>query len=242
MRVLVVSLLGALVPVLVAATGCDGPASDVQETRPEPSGPKHVRAEGLPALNDPLPLLDGGRVELSPPGDWKTYPRKAGYVARFYYYKTTALPRILVTVTEGENQGLAAATKDNLPELSKVVDAIIEKKYGKDTKLLEPAKQMIIGGQPWIRYVYKASLKGLIAECQVLKTVAGGRVYTVELQVIEGKLLDYRDDAYAVAGGMKFLSIAKEPDESDGQESAGGDVDDIGGLDAADKRAGENAE
>ena len=49
----------------------------------------------------------------------------------------------------------------------------------------------------------------------ILKTVGSGRIYTVELQVYhQPDRIEYRDEAYAIAGGMRYLNVTNGTDST----------------------------
>jgi hypothetical protein len=52
-------------------------------------------------------------------------------------------------------------------------------------------------------------------ERQVIQTQLADRVYTIELQVFEGTILQYRDAGYAVAASLRPAASAKPDDSND---------------------------
>jgi hypothetical protein len=186
------------------------------------SGIKVVAADKLPPLGDYLPPLDVGRIEAAPPKDWKVPSRGSQCLARFVA-GTSELPRVEITGEDSSYGEIQTLTKD---DLQKFTDMIV-KELADRQDVLEPALPMIIGDTPYVRHVRKSIINfkrtnvndRVPVERQILQTIAGGRVYTVDLQIAEGTLgqnPQFRDAAYAVAAGIRFLkagdsSVPAEP-------------------------------
>jgi hypothetical protein len=170
-------------------------------------------------LGDYLPPLDNGRVEVAPPFKWYVRPRASNYVARFVLDRTrrALLPRISVTVERVSWEGFSRLGADNVLEFR---DRVAEQ-FSETTRkaMLEPARAVILGDVPCVRYVvskrFRRGDREVSAECQVIKTWHQSRIYTVSLDVFAGHLLEYHTDAYAVVAGMKFHEVAEEPPSSD---------------------------
>lgn len=205
MKLTLTALLGwALCASLICATaGCGGGSTQPEsEGEDETISVKKVSAAKLPALEDYLPPLDDGRIELAAPKDWTTMSREAKYVARFIKGDALSLPRILVTVDPSDIDGLDTADEDNVTELARQTAANLKQRKA---ALLEDARPMLLGDNAFARYVLKSKYRGAPIERQMLQTVVDGRLYTVDLQVATSEdLKKYRDDAYAVAAGLKF--------------------------------------
>ncbi len=176
-----------------AGEASGGPAGD--------SGIRKVSAANLPPLADPSPTSDP-TVEAAGPEGWKRLPRKDDQYLIGWYGGTTpnALPRIFIRVTEWTGQA-GDTTKENVIALAEE----IEQKLTRENKpVKEPPLAMVLGDTPYVRYVEDARVGQVRAEKQVLQRIANGRLYTVELQIYDGKILDSRDHAYAVAAGLKI--------------------------------------
>jgi hypothetical protein len=74
---------------------------------------------------------------------------------------------------------------------------------------------MVLRDAVWLRHVEEAHLGKAKAEKQVLQRVVGGRLYTVDLEVYDGKILEKRDGAavrdfaYSVAAELQFTPVEK---------------------------------
>ena len=198
-----VSLLFAACLAALLAVGCGG-KSKVIEGEAEAPTIRKVSADKLPALDEYLPPLDDGKLELAGPKDWKRMSREAKYLARFVKGDPLGLPRVLVTAEQADIAQFETADEENVVEFANIIGARL--KDGKAT-VLEPSRPMMIGQHAFARYVLRAKFKNANIERQMLQTLVGGRLYTIDLQVADGELLkhrEHRDAAYAVAAGLKF--------------------------------------
>ena len=199
----------AVCPLMIALTlGCGGsggekPGEGGKAT--ESSGLKKVSAAKLPALGDYLPALDGGKVEIAPPKGWKILSRDNKYLTRMVLGSEIGLPRILVTVEESNWEGAGSTTGANVVEHAGLVAADLKERK---IEPVEPPKPMQIGENAFVRYVLKSKMGPKIIERQMLQTVSGVRLYTIDLQVPKDEIVKHRDEAYAVAAGMKFTPSA----------------------------------
>jgi hypothetical protein len=179
-----------------------------------------------------LAPLDGGRLELAAPAGWKTRPRAPENLAEFYYVSLNNLPRIQVIALDSRHEGFETITEKNVAAFARLLDKELFATRGKS--IIEPAKPMIIGGVPCVRYVLRIKIKTLVdrvyvyndAELQVLETIHNGRLYRVELRVLEGTILMHRDASYAVLSSLKFYDVSAptgndaEPPEAPAQPMA----------------------
>jgi hypothetical protein len=176
---------------------------------------KTYTLEQLPAVrsDESLYRLDGGRITVAPPGEWQFGSKQKNIVCRFYLTDREGLPRIVVRSEPTVVGEIKDVTAENVVAYAEEVAKDLEAKGKKPQENLRP---LILGENPWVRYVKKAryprggegSQDMVDAEWQVLQTVRGGRTYYVDWQVLAGKLATettQRDAAYAVAGTMKFL-------------------------------------
>lgn len=207
----VMTIFGLIVVASLSLVGCGSadPAPDGQDGAPETvvedpaeetGGIKKVSAAKLPALGDPLPPLDGGRVtELAPPKNWEPLGRDNKHVARFTTDKKNPndLPRIMITA-----QDAAGFTEDVTAENVADFAASVA---GEDKKFLEDPKPILIGDNAYARYVTSAKKGSRIVERQVLETVFDGRRYAIALEVYSENLTKSRDHAYAVAAAVKYV-------------------------------------
>ncbi len=192
---------------------------------------KQYKLSELPKLGDPLPPLDGGRVQLAPPTGWHVLPRSSDYVTGFYKTDRNKLPRIIIDGAD-EADGPATLTAAELPAFVKKIEAEVNKDLTDNEVLLEPVRPLILGDTPCARYVRAAKIRVLssavAAEQMFLVTVLNGRRYTLRLQVAKGELLGARDACYSVAAHLKPAEgapsgPAAEPEEpaaeANGEES-----------------------
>jgi hypothetical protein len=175
---------------------------------------KHIDAGSL-ALGDYLPPLDDSRIEIAPPADWRPMPRDSKYVVRFYKEARNGLPRIEVVVEDVDAEGITDVTEENLSDFISWANKQLEER---GTAVLEPPIALVIGKNPCARFVSNLKLKlgdnTLLAERQSLQVSRGGRLYTINLLILPGTLLQSRDAGYAVCAGLRFL----EPDTVGGKE------------------------
>jgi hypothetical protein len=204
-----------------AATSESQPtASPIKTQAVSESGYKRRLAEDLPAVGDPLPPLDDGRVEIAGPEGWRPLLRNSKYLAAFIKEGGRQLPRIVATVGDPPADVLDDTAEDNAHVLAEVLDAGLRQD---DTKVVpEHCVPIILGERTFVRHVRLATMGGDPVVIQSLQTVAGGRLYTVELicavNAADGReyvqsLKTYRDDGYSVAANMKFT--AAEPGPAD---------------------------
>jgi hypothetical protein len=216
-------ILAALVAMV--APGCDSgslpaPATGVSATpatapAPSSSGYKVRLTEDLPTVGDALPPLDDGRIEIAGPQGWRTLPRNSReYLVGFVPGQASQLPRIVVTVKDPP-AGLEDTTEDNAHQLAESLDA----GQRSNAKLVVPEHclPIILGDRTFVRHVRLARMDGDPVVIQSLQTVAGGRLYSVELicavNAADGReyassLKEHRDQGYAVAANMKFTAGA----------------------------------
>jgi hypothetical protein len=225
--------------------GCGGSGGD--SPPPGASGttrPKVYTREQLPALEDYLPPQDEGRVEVAGPRGWNVMSRREEYVARFAEKSGSAPPRILITAEPAPGGNPGNVTADNLDQFKAFIEPIVRKGLLQGEELREPVRMVILGEQPWARYIRGGKFKTMDIDRQFLKTIAGGRIYTVELQIFRGNLMDHRDIAYAVAAGMRFLKT-DAAGGTGGEGSLGdllGGADEGGGEEGADENNGKQPE
>ena len=178
-------------------TAADPP--DAQRFKPLPLKP--VDEGSLPKLSEYLPGIDG-KVDIAPPESWIPKGRSKDYLVAFVREKSAAVPSILVKADTAAGD-FADVTAENVIDYAIAVQGTL-------SDPIESARPMKIGRHHFARYVKEAKIAGLPAEVQVLMTVRDGRTYTIELRIRDVEdLKKYRDQAYAVAAGLKFAADAK---------------------------------
>ena len=228
-----VTVVGTLC--LLLLTGCpseteQSDSSTQKGSKPPAESPakpltlRTVTADSLrltEVLADAIPV-EPGKLEVSGPVDWGLAPRSSDYIARFYLDRTrrTRLPRIWLTAKTIPEPAIATVTKENVVEYATNVAKQLASES--DQELLEPVIPMLIGNRPCARYVRKTRFKfkdgnnvrSIVAERQILVTMVAGREFTVDLHILPGEIKQFRDLAYAVLAGIKFLD-ATEPAPED---------------------------
>jgi hypothetical protein len=193
---------------VMALLGCraEGPGGGDEAA----SGPKvrQVAASELPSLGDPSPTSDPA-VQAAGPQGWKRLPRNDDeYLIGWYGGSNPSiLPRIFIRAEEWTGHTEVTNT-ENVIALAEELEQSLA---GQKEKVIEPPQGMLLAGEPWVRFVEKARLGNAAAEKQILRRVVGSRIYTVELQIYVGKILESRDQAYAVAAGLEFSEPAAAP-------------------------------
>jgi hypothetical protein len=197
------------------AGGC-GPSDDQPRGRDTGAVDDRLKEVAISDLKtgvgEYMPPLDEGRIELALPEGWKFLSRHADYVVRFYHADPNSLPRILVTVEEATWDAAPTVSRENVEDFARHVARQLDEN---DTKLIEPVKPMMIGPTPCARYVAAGKHHDVAVERQVIQTQLADRVYTIELQVFEGTILQYRDAGYAVAASLRPAASAKPDDSND---------------------------
>jgi hypothetical protein len=182
-----------------------------QKVEPEVKRPttKSIDVTHLPKLEDYLPPLDEGRIEIAAPKGWHPMSRREGFVARFARNGASGAvpPRILVTCDPAPGDSPTSLTAADVEQFETYIAPILEEQLRGRRDVREQPVTLIIGDRAWKRYVVAASFKGMAVDRMILKTVANGRIYTIDLQVFhQPDRVEYRDEAYAIAGGMRYLN------------------------------------
>lgn len=206
-------LSGLALPFLFGCGGTDKPAASVPEGEgggdATKDGIKKYDITDLPPVDEPLPRpLDGNRLEICPPADWK-FSSQANYLVVFAKGKVSELPRMTVAVAESPF-GKDDTTEENVQELAKN----IQRKLDKDGKRIrEKTKPVILGGRVWVRHVRQSSQSGTPCAVQSLQIVRDGRLYSLEAisaakddsaASMAAAVRAVRDMTYAVAANAKF--------------------------------------
>jgi hypothetical protein len=234
--------IGVATMCLALATGCE--VSTSTNTGNGDSGGSGVKTYAISDIGTPvgdyMPPLDGGNLEIAAPQGW-TWGRPGGdYLTGFHPDGSTMnnLPRILVAVEPSPLPGVSTVAESQLDQL---VDAVNTSLEGQELKA--PVEPVVFGQNVCVRYGQLARRKNAIVARQIIKTVGGGRLYTVTLESYDRQFATNRPAAYAVAAGMKFPQAADtgpvEPAEGgeidgDDAEAVGSDTDSAVDSDEAD--------
>lgn len=188
----------------------------------------------LTALGGYVEDVDDGRLSLAPPVEWRRRSRDKAYVAQFVLTEQSLFPRITVQVREAGFREPRAATDER--SLRQFFDQVKASLDHDSVKTLEGPQPLMLGDVPCVRYVIRkvfqlkhesgSGNRSYRCEREVVETLAQGRIYSTILDTYEGRIEDYRRDAYAVVAGLRFQhpkSTDKEPGlSSDGQKEAKG--------------------
>jgi hypothetical protein len=178
--------------------------------------------------------VDDGRLSLAPPVEWRRKLRDKAYVAQFVLTAQSPFPRITVHVRKAGFRAPRNVTDEN--SLLQFLDQIKASLDRDSVKTLEGPQPLILGDVPCVRYVILmgfhmksesgAEDRSFRGDREVVETLTQGRIYSVILDTYEGKIEDYRRDAYAVVAGLRFQHPKSTDDEpglsSDGQKEAKG--------------------
>jgi hypothetical protein len=184
-----------------------GPAS-VQ--KPVEAAPQNSTAlssqEDLPPLADPLPPLDGGRVELAGPEGWHVPPRDPRWLAQFQLVANNPYPRILVHLPE-EHEGSERVTAESAAAFAANLASQLRRELEPKGMTVPDVEPLVMGDFAGAQYTRQATIKGKDQRLDrlFLVTVQGSRRYVVELDALYGTLSQFRGHALAVVDGMKFL-------------------------------------
>jgi len=227
--------LSCAIIVTTLASGCEkdpqlgaDPAAHqtAPKTTPAPLVQRYTVDQIGETLGGYLPPIDDGYLRVAPPAGWRVLPRSNKYLVRFVHDPTrrVALPRITITVTSAGFDEPYELDEDALFEFQDLVEQ--EMSDAEQKSLVEPIKLLVLGDVPCLRYVIKKGFeqqgKTIQGECQVIKTLHAGRIYTINLDVYRGALIAHKNSAYVVVAGLEFLapedaaaSDESEPDSSD---------------------------
>lgn len=173
---------------------------------------KSYAAADLPQVAEALHNLDGGKVEICPPADWRTLPRNPKYVAIFVLNGNNELPRILIKAEDAPAGASGEITAENWEKSAQAHEKAL--RAAAKVTLLEPFRPLKLEGRIWLRHVRRVTGPGgEPAVTQALQTVVGGRTYQIDLSVsakrsgdkdiYEASLKEHRDIAYAVAANFR---------------------------------------
>jgi hypothetical protein len=160
----------------------------------------------LPDVEFNLPDLDGGRVRIPTPVGWSSGSKQNDRVVWFYHRDRSGLPRIIITASQPEEDAVETSSS-NLQQFVSTIQARVEQ----EQDLVEPAKGMQLGDSAWVRYVMLGRTKeGRGVDRQFLKAVRAGREYTIELQVLEGTIHQFKTVAYAIAAHLSAVDAKSD--------------------------------
>jgi hypothetical protein len=200
-------------------------------------------------IGEYMPPLDRGRLEIAAPKGWNWANPGGGVLVAFKPAdaELNALPRVLLSVEDSPFPGIDDVTAANVETfVGLVADALA------DTKPKEPVRATTLGGQPFARYLLLGKRRGQVVVQQIVKTVVGGRAYTLQLEVYQPQFERHKIALSVIAASMKFPArdgeTATDPPDSappgldagDSKEDSAPPAPDAGaGKEAADPPAAE---
>ncbi|GEM_PF-1167729 len=184
--------------VLAFVSGCNG-------GRQGPQGTQGSGGVSRPALGAYLPPLDGGRVEIAGPKDWELMPRSGKYLFRIKKAADQATPLIALTAEDFKAGDLVNLDGNSVQQFVE----LMAEKTGKSAKSMRPIK---VGDRYWVAYRRRAQASGRVSRSmEVLRmdTLAGGRLYSLQLVCELGELEQFQDYLLAVARGVRFIGASQ---------------------------------
>lgn len=186
-------------------SGCGSSTSST----PQESGFKFEKVDvaKLPAVNDPLPPLDDGRLEIAMPEKWKVGGRTKGLLASAFMRSGQAYPQILVragpaeydvqTLTPEELQGFESQVQEEL-------NSELKEKGLQPTVKVQAIQVGDFLGVQYIRRTKNDA--GQSIDRLILETTNSGRRYQIEMRAIVGTTLETRPFVLGVANSAKFMA------------------------------------
>lgn len=196
-----VGKVGSLFVVSVALllVGCPG-AGTTGGGGTSGAGGKSSSDDLTSKIGDYLPPLDGGKLEIAAPKGWDWANPGGGVLVAFKPKdaEINSLPRVLLSVEESA-AGIDEVTPDNVEAFVRQVSESLS-----EPKPKEPVRAVQLGKHHFARYVTFAKRRNQVVAQQTLKTVAGGRAYTLRLEAYHHTLDKYQAAVSVAAMSMKF--------------------------------------
>ena len=189
------------------------PASDDEAAEPDvPSTKHHPVAELRVKIGTYLIPQDAGLLSVACPQGWEQGSDRSssaqGYLVAFHRKggSVEELPRILVTAEDTPFPDLNQVQEATLVDFVKAVTRTLG-----DKTLETPVTPVMAGATTCAAYVEMVKRKSGRGPRLVVMTLAGGRLYTINLDVQEPQFAKYRDAAYAIAASLKVVGPAEPP-------------------------------
>jgi len=149
-----------------------------------------VNVKDLPEPGEPVPPLDGDRVQLRSPAKWVRQPRNdEQYLAMFKLSNATHYPQILLLPAKQTDAEPQTWTRENMEEIAASLAAEKETQ----TAIVE------LGDHPWIYYRSVAKTGQTRLDLSTLITQVAGRRYELQLRCVRYTREDYEPFLLAVA-------------------------------------------
>lgn len=175
-----------------------------------------VRATELPELTGALPPLDGGRLEIQTPADWKPGPHEEGFLARLQFEGAEQYPVILI----------AAADYPGGSTVEDLLQAVNEDLEAEDAKLAVDPKPLEFEGFQGVEYLRRAKTATHELERMVVVRTLGTRRYSLELRALRGTTARFRPYLLAIARGLQPPTEGAQlgaPSETDAADEGAGE-------------------
>ena len=222
--------------VAIALAGCSRADKEASKsgahTARDASPVLKVDRSDLPPLSSYIGPLDKGRVRVAAPKGWHVSPRSKRYLCQFTYSRSghVRLPRIRVLVEPLDSPEWKEVDSRRPEDARRLAELVARRLQGRS--LTEPVLPMVIGNHACARYVDAArfsfrlssgTVRKESAQRQVVCLVFDGRLYQIELHVHPGRILDFRDPAYAVVAGIQFIEPQSQKSEENTEPEASGE-------------------
>jgi len=184
--------------IVVAGCGSGGPGSPSSDSSSSQKNFSSANTEKHALLDEYLPPLDEGRIEVAPPKGWYLPPRSAKYLFRVQRTSKEALPVIALTGQDWPE--FSALDSKTTGQFIKALAS----EHQKDPKTYRPIQ---IANRTWVAYRRRAREPGRVArvlDVLALETVVGGRRYTLRLVCEASELDQWEPYLQAVAQGIRF--------------------------------------
>jgi hypothetical protein len=193
-------------PVAAAALDDDSAEQDVPPTKHHPVAELRVK------IGTDLIPQDAGRLSVACPQGWEQGSDRTsaaqGYLLALHRKSGTLdeLPRILIAAKDSPFPELKQVNEATLVNFVKAVTRTLG-----DKSLETPVTPVMAGETACAAYVELVKRESERGPRLVVMTLAGGRLYTINLDVQEPQFAKYRDAAYAIAASLKAVGPAEPP-------------------------------
>lgn len=152
-------------------------------------------------IGDYMPPLDGGKLEIAAPKGWDWANPGGGVLVAFKPKEAeiNSLPRVLLSVADSDVAGIDNVTAENVEAFVRQVSDSLE-----DPKPKEPVRAVTFGKHHFARYLTFGKRRNQVVVMQSLKTISGGRVYTLRLEAYQHQFDKYKNVLSVIALSMKF--------------------------------------
>lgn len=207
MRTCVVGKVGSLLVLSFALLLCGCPSAGTTGGGKSGAGGKGSGDDLTSKIGEYMPPLDGGKLEIAAPKGWD-WANPGGDVLVAFKPKDAelnSLPRVLLSVAESDSLGIDDVTPDNVEAFVRQVSDSLPAPKPK-----EPVRAVSLGKHHFARYLTFGKRRNQVVAQQTVKTVVGGRAYTLRLEVYQHQFEEHQWALSAVAMSMKFAAEEAE--------------------------------